>query len=124
MPAAISASPRYCGALGRYTGLTPGSSRRWLRYCTIAKPKPIRAVAVRIHDINVRSRLSRVRIQPKWLSAVTLTSKRSAPSVDVDGLGIGDLLLTPNTLRSRVEGRYVIHAVAAEWPRSATCQCE
>ena len=34
--------------------------------------------AVRIHDIIVRSRLKRVRIQPKWLSAVTLTSNLSA----------------------------------------------
>jgi hypothetical protein len=43
------------------------SSRYLLQmaYWTIAKPKPISAVAVRSHDIMVRSGLSRVRIQPK-----------------------------------------------------------
>jgi hypothetical protein len=46
--------------------------------CTIAKPKPIRAVAVRNQAIIVRSTLRRVRIQPKWLSEVTLTSNRAA----------------------------------------------
>src|ERR1700750_1786627 len=46
--------------------------------CTIAKPKPISETAVRIQDIIVRSTLSRVRSQPKCVSAVTLTSNRSA----------------------------------------------
>src|SRR5262249_51969593 len=44
----------------------------------MAKPNPISAIAVRSQDIIVRSRLSRVRIQPKWLSVVTLTSTRFA----------------------------------------------
>src|SRR5262249_32302029 len=52
---------------------------KWLKYWTMAKPKPISAVAVRCHDIIVRSTLRRVRIQPKWLSAVALTSNRPAP---------------------------------------------
>src|SRR6185312_11944891 len=47
--------------------------------CSIAKPKPIRETAVRSHDIIVRSTLSRVRIQPKWVSAVTRTSSRGLP---------------------------------------------
>jgi hypothetical protein len=47
----------------------------------MAKPKPISAVAVRSHDIIVRSRLRRVRIQPKWLSAVALTSNLPALGV-------------------------------------------
>ena len=49
-------------------------SKNW----TIAKPKPISETAVRIHDIIVRSTLSRVRSQAKWLSAVTLTSNLPA----------------------------------------------
>jgi|SRR5580693_1839753 hypothetical protein len=47
-------------------------------YWTIANPKPISATAVRCHDIIVRSRLRRVRIQAKWLSAVTLISNLPA----------------------------------------------
>ena len=48
------------------------------RYNRIANPpKAIRAVAVRNHDIMVRSRLRRVRSQLKWLSDVTLTVNRS-----------------------------------------------
>src|SRR5215813_9530188 len=38
---------------------------KWLRYWTIAKPKPISATAVRSHDIIVRSRAKRVRTQAK-----------------------------------------------------------
>jgi hypothetical protein len=51
-------------------------SKNW----TIANPNPISETAVRIHDIMVRSTLSRVRSQPKWVSAVTLTSNLSAPA--------------------------------------------
>jgi len=40
--------------------------------------RPISAVAVRCHDLIVRSTLRRVRIQPKWLSAVALTSNLPA----------------------------------------------
>jgi hypothetical protein len=50
----------------------------------MTKPKPISAVAVRSHAIIVRSTLSRVRSQPKWLSAITLTSNLSAPAVLCD----------------------------------------
>jgi hypothetical protein len=41
------------------------------------KPKPISATEVRTHDIIVRSTLKRVRIHPKWLSEVGLTSRWS-----------------------------------------------
>src|SRR5262245_31815881 len=50
----------------------------------MVKPKPISAVAVRTHDMRVRSTLRRVRSHAKWLSEVTRTSKRSAPP---SGLG-------------------------------------
>jgi hypothetical protein len=42
--------------------------------CTIVKPKPISAVAVRIQDMSVRSVLIRVRSQEKCDSAVGRTS--------------------------------------------------
>ena len=48
---------------------------------TMAKPKPIKAVAVRSHDIMVRSRLRRVRTQLKWLSDVALTVNRLVSAV-------------------------------------------
>src|SRR5271170_5906151 len=67
-------------------------SCRWLKYWTIAKPKPISAVAVRSQDIMVRSRLNRVRIQLKWLSEVTLTSNLTALSA-VGGSAMPDAFL-------------------------------
>ena len=65
-------------------------SKNW----TIAKPKPISAVAVRIHDIIVRSMLRRVRIQLKWLSEVTLTSNLPALGAECGSAMPGSLLLT------------------------------
>jgi hypothetical protein len=60
------------------------------RFCgndeTIAKPTPISALAVRHQDIIVFSRLSLVRIQPKWLSALTLTSNLLGPAAVADWL--------------------------------------
>jgi len=53
----------------------------------------MRAVAVRIHDIKVRFTLRRVRTQPKWLSAVTLTSNRSVPDEVADAAMLIPLLL-------------------------------
>jgi hypothetical protein len=43
----------------------------------MVKPKPISETAVLIQDIIVRSTLSLVRSQPKWVSAVALTSNLS-----------------------------------------------
>src|SRR6516162_3419233 len=78
MPHEIRAIPRYSGAVGREAGRAPGICCRWLKYWTIAKPKPISAVAVRCHDIMVRSTLRRVRTQLKLLSDVVLTSNLPA----------------------------------------------
>jgi hypothetical protein len=47
-------------------------SKNW----TIVKPKPMSDIAVRTHDIKVRSRLMRVRIHEKWLSDVIRISNR------------------------------------------------
>src|SRR5580704_19671598 len=74
--------------------LAPGMSCMRSKNWTIAKPKPISDTAVRIHDIIVRSRLRRVRIQLKWLSAVTLTSNLSALGAECGSAMPGSLLLT------------------------------
>ena len=63
MPQEINASPRNFGAAGWRAVLTPGRSCMRAKNWTIVKPKPIRATAVRIHDIIVRSTLS-ARAQP------------------------------------------------------------
>src|SRR5580692_3080958 len=94
MPHEISESPKYSGAVGREAGRAPGICCRWLKNWTIAKPKPISATAVRIHDIIVRSMLRRVRIQPKWLSEVTLTSNLSALGAECGSAMPGSLWLT------------------------------
>ena len=51
--------------MGKYAGSTPGVCWMRAKNWTIVKPKPISAVAVRTHDIIVRSMLSRVRSQEK-----------------------------------------------------------
>ena len=89
-PQEMSDSPRYRGALGRWAGRAPGVCCRRSKNWTIAKPKPISETAVRSHDIMVRSRLSRVRTQAMWLSAVTLTSNLPAPA-----LGLAPLMPNP-----------------------------
>src|ERR1700730_15602970 len=78
MPHKIRGSRTNSDAVEREAGRAPLICCKWLMYCTIAKPKPISATAVRSHDIIVRSRLKRVRTQAKWLSAVTLTSNLPA----------------------------------------------
>ena len=45
----------------------------------MVKPNPISDVPVRTQAIWVRSSANRVRTQPKWLSEVMCTSKRSGP---------------------------------------------
>src|SRR5439155_25483819 len=42
--------------------------------CTMVKPKPIRAIAVRTQAMSVRSMLRRVRIHEKWFSDVRRTA--------------------------------------------------
>ena len=69
--------PQVVRRLRKIGRLAPGRSDRRSKNWTIVKPKPISETAVRIHDIKVRSTLNRVRSQPKWVSAVTLTSNRS-----------------------------------------------
>src|SRR6476660_1692698 len=93
-PHEISASPRSRAASGKAAGRAPGICPRRSKNWTIAKPKPISATAVRIHDIIVRSMLRRVRIQPKWLSEVTLTSNLPALGVECGSAIAGSLLLT------------------------------
>src|SRR5271169_4628097 len=46
----------------------------------MVNPNPISATAVRTHAMSVRSSAMRVRIQAKWLSDVTCTSKRPTGS--------------------------------------------
>src|SRR6266436_7084699 len=75
---------------GRAPGICSKRSKNW----TIAKPKPISPTAVRIHDIIVRSTLRRVRIQPKWVSAVTLTSNLPALGAECGSAMPGSLLMT------------------------------
>src|SRR5215813_2065199 len=60
----------------------------------MAKPKPIRATAVRCQDIIVRSRLKRVRTQAKWLSAVTLTSNLLALEAACESVMPAPFLIT------------------------------
>src|SRR6185312_3602566 len=103
-PHEIRASPRFRGAFGYSAGRTPGICCKRSRNWTIAKPQPISATAVRIHDIIVRSMLRRVRIQLKWLSEVTLTSNLPALGEERGSAMPDSLLLTihvgPLTARS------------------------
>lgn len=81
-PAAMRANPKSLGASGSKAGFTPEAVLKYSKNFTIVKPKPSKAMAVRSHERSVRSRLSRVRIHEKWLSAVVRTSNRCAELVD------------------------------------------